>query len=246
MLLDHGDAGDRLLERDAIVSISASIVQGCLRQTERRGNHQAALELELLHEQLPAHASLADALFFGDHHVVKELVNEGNGLLTNLLKRGDREAFGIVGYQPKRILFVLVAWVLVLRNNHGVERKAAKRDPGLLAVQEVRAIGLFARDAGHRVVVRSSGGLGDGGTGDAGALNVLDGVHDQLLLLFRAKVDHVGDGIEVGNEGEHHAGEFMELLNKEDLGELVDRDAADIFRKAHVHEPCLAVASTLI
>ena len=87
----------------------------------------------------------------------------------------------------------------------------------------------------------SSGGFGDGGTGDAGALNVLDGVHDQLLLLFRAKIDHVGDGIEVGNEGEHHAGEFMELLDKKDLGELVDRDAADIFRKAHVHEPGLAV-----
>ena len=33
----------------------------------------------------------------------------------------------------------------------------------------------------------------------------------------------------------------MELLDKEDLGEFVDRDAADIFRKAHVHEPCLAV-----
>lgn len=33
----------------------------------------------------------------------------------------------------------------------------------------------------------------------------------------------------------------MELLNKKDLGELVNGDTTDVFRKAHVHEPCLAI-----
>ena len=153
----------------------------------------------------------------------------------------DGEAGGVVGDQPQGVLVVLVGGVLVLGYHHGVDGKAAQGNPGLLAVQQVGAVGLLAGYAGHGVVVGTGSGLGDRGAGDAGALHVLDRVHDHFLLVFGAEVDDVGDGVEVGNEGKRYAGELMELLYQKNLGELVYRNAANLFGKAQVHEAGLAV-----
>ena len=88
---------------------------------------------------------------------------------------------------------------------------------GLLAcVTQVMAL-LSEPAAGSEIAVAS----------DAGALDVLDSVHDHFLLLFRAEVNYVGDGVEVGNEGEGYASVLMELLYQENLGKFVYRNTAN-------------------
>lgn len=102
--------------------------------------------------------------------------------------------------------------------------------------------GLLLGNAGHGVVIGASCGLRNSGASDAGALDVFDSVHDHFLLLFGAEVNYVGDGVEVGNEGEGYASVLMKLLYQENLGKFVYRNTANFFGEAQKHEACLAVS----
>ena len=153
MQLDLGLVSDRLVEADALRCIGACIVQSSLCKAEGGCNNQAAFELKLLHEKFPAHAGLAQTHVLGENYVVEELVNERNSLLTNLVEMADGEAGGVVGNEPQRVLVVLVGRIFVLCYNHGVDGEATQGNPGLLAVQQIGAVGLLLGNAGHGVVV---------------------------------------------------------------------------------------------
>ena len=232
---------DGLLEADALGAVGACVVHDGLGLAERLRDHEAALELELLHEQLPAHALLADAHVLGEHDVVEEAVDEGDGLLPHLVEMADGVALDVVRHEPQGVLVVLVGRALVLGDDDRVQGQAGQRRPGLLAVEQVGAVGLLDGDAGHSVVIGTGGGLGDGRGGDAGALAVLDGVHDEFLLGLAAEIDDVRDGVRVGGEGQRGAGELVQLLGQDDLGELAARHAAHFLGKAEMHEAGLAV-----
>ena len=61
-----------------------------------------------------------------------------------------------------------------------------------------------------------------------------------LLLLFVAKFNNVHDGVEIGLERQNAGGVFMQLFHEQDQRELVTRNAANLFRKAKMHEAQLA------
>ena len=242
VFLDLGQVSDWLLECDTLRSISTSVVQSSLCKTKGRSNNQAAFELELLHEKLPAHARFAKTHILGKNYVIEELVNEWNCLLANLFKVSNGEARGIVRDEPQGVLVVFVRRIFVLSYNHGVDRKTAKGNPGLLTIQDISAVWLLLGNAGHSVVVGTSSRFRNCRTSDAGALNIFDSIHDHFLLFFGAEVNYVGNGIEVGYEGKGNTSELMKLFYQKNLGKLVYWNATNFLRKAKMHEACFTVS----
>lgn len=134
-----------------------------------------------------------------------------------------------------------MAGVFVLGHHDRVRKHGAHGHPGLLAGQNVGAVGLLLGDAGHRTVVGTGARLGDGQRGDGPAgLHVV--VHGLLLLLVGAELHDVEHRQGVLVEDMHAAGLLVQALDHEADGQTVGRDSAVLFGDAHEAETGIAVS----
>ena len=237
--LNTGVGDDRLTECDALLSVSNCIVLSSLSKAKTLSNNQAALELEVLHEQQPASASFTDALGLFNNNIVEEYVNEGNGVLTELGQVSGGNALGLALYEPERHLVVFASGILVLADNDVVRNVSAVGNPSLLAVQNIRTIGLFLGGHGHAHVVGTSSRLGEAESSN-GLTGLLVLFHDNCGLLRGAELSEVGASEHTSHERGHSTGELVELLGHEAQGYVIRGDAANLFRKAKMHEAQLA------
>lgn len=164
---------------------------------------------------------------------------EGRHLLADLVQGRRAQARGVLGDDPHGHGLVLAGGVLVLGDDQHVGEDLALSDPRLLAVEEVGAVLLLPRHAGHRLVVGACAGLGEAEGEDrlARLQVVLHGVGD--LLGRRAEVDEVAHREGVVEGAERGAGMVCELLGEESQGDEVRIDPAVLLGDAHQAEAAL-------
>ena len=222
--LDELVVRDRLAERRALAHVGGRVVHSRLGHADALGHDQAALGLEVLHQVEEALAGLPDAHVLREDDAVEVHLAEGRHLLADLVQGRRAQARGVLGDDPHGHGLVLAGGVLVLGDDQHVGEDLALGDPRLLAVEEVGAVLLLPRHAGHRLVVGACAGLGEAEGEDrlARLQVVLHGVGD--LLGRRAEVDEVAHREGVVEGAERRAGMVCELLGEESQGDEVRID----------------------
>ena len=238
--LNTGVGDNRLTESDALLSVSDSIVLSSLSKAKTLSNNEAALELEVLHEQQPACTSLTNALRLFNNNVVEEYVNEGNGVLTKFGQMSGGYTLGLALNKPERHLVVLASRILVLADNDEVRNISTIGNPSLLTIQNIRTISLLLRGHGHAHVVGTSSRLGEAESSN-GLTGLLVLFHDNCGLLRGAELSEVSASEHTSHERGHGTGELIELLSHETQGYVVRRNATNLFGKAHEGEACVAI-----
>jgi len=197
---------DRLAERAALATVGDGVLDHEERARDGRDASDQPLGLEVLHEVHEAHVLFAEAVAFGDTHVLEEELGRVARLVADLLQRlGDLKALRL-GRDEEEAAAVRARVGVRLGEQRDEVGARAVGDERLLAVDHVVAAALL-RDGLDAGDVAPGGRLGDAERRDlvAGQRRL----QKLVDLLLRAEVaDDGGRHVALHEQPHAHAGRF--------------------------------------